>query len=330
MSAMLYLVRRRTTVSCADRPVALAHRQASIKWLAINGGPFSLCQFIHKDIACSLGDYNFSFRVYFLDVFLVYLPLGIVAGFVGGLFGVGGGVVVVPCLLLIFTSQAFPPEVLTHMALATSLAAMIVTSSSSAIVHLRAGAVQMGAFRWLLLGVLAGTWIGVTTAVRLTGTFLQTAFACFLVYVGVQMIVGFGVKTRKQLTSPVVLSLGGMVIGGISMLFGIGGGSMTVPFLSWRGFTSQQAVATSALLGVPIAILGAILYAISEPLIEYMPSFSLGYVYLPAFLGLVLTSIPSARFGAKLAHRLSEQKLRKCFGVTIMLLATTLLYRSLS
>ena len=265
-----------------------------------------------------------------MEVLLVYLPLGIVAGFVGGLFGVGGGVVVVPCLLLIFTSQAFPEEVLTHMALATSLAAMIVTSSSSALVHIRAGAVQMGAFRWLVLGVLAGTWIGVATAVRLTGTLLQAAFACFLVYVGIQMIVGFGVKSNKQSTPQILLLLGGVIIGGISMLFGIGGGSMTVPFLSWRGFTSQQAVATSALLGVPIALSGAILYAMSQPENQHMPVYSLGYVYLPAFLGLVLTSIPSARFGAKLAHRLSEQKLRKCFGVTIMLLAFALLYRSLS
>ena len=264
-----------------------------------------------------------------MEIVAIYIGVGALAGVTSGLFGVGGGVIVVPVLLLVFTLLGFPSQVLTHMALATSLAAMVITSASSAWAHFQRKAVLISVFAWMAAGVLVGAFAGVSLAVNLAGSFLQIAFGFFLALVGLQMLAGFRFSRDAALPKGPVLALTGAVIGLVSMLFGIGGGSMTVPFLNWRGISPKRAVATSAALGLPIALFGAILYGIKVPAASEMPKHSTGYIYWPALLGLVVASIPATRLGARLAHSLRPSSLRMGFGIFVLLMSVNLLWKNL-
>lgn len=264
-----------------------------------------------------------------MEIFAIYIGVGALAGFTSGLFGVGGGVVVVPVLLFVFTLLGISADILTHMAVATSLAAMVVTSASSAWAHFQHRSVELDIFAWMAMGVLAGSIAGVALAVKLSGSSLQVAFGIFLIYVGVQMLKGFRFAEEPEKPKGLVLSLTGLIIGSISMLFGIGGGSMTVPFLTWRGLSAQRAVATSAALGFPIALFGAMLYGIKRPPEGNIPEYATGYIYWPAFVGLAVASIPATRLGAGLAHKLPSTTLRKGFGIFVVVMSLYLLWKNL-
>lgn len=256
------------------------------------------------------------------------MGIGVLAGLSAGLLGVGGGAVTVPLLLWAFAAQGFEGSVITHMALATSLGAMIITSISSAMAHAKKGAVLWSTFAQLAAGVVLGSLIGVAVAVRIPGTWLQLAFGLFLVYVALQMIVGFSATASRKLPgAPVVVGSGG-VIGCVSMFFGIGGGSLTVPFLSYCGLAPARAVGTSAALGLPIALWGTVLYAVSGWHTPGLPEYSLGYIFGPAVLGIVLTSALFAKVGAAIAHRLTAQNLRRVFGIVLLLVAADLIFNS--
>lgn len=245
---------------------------------------------------------------------LVYLVLGAAAGVVAGLFGIGGGILIVPALVIVFTSQGMPVEVLTHSAVATSLATIVVTSISSILAHHKRGAIEWGLFRPLALGLMAGAVIGVQVAHHLAGNHLQIIIGVFVLLVSLQMMLSLQPPLAKQVAGVFEVSSVGIVIGSLSSLFGVGGGTLTVPYLSWRRVAMQRAVATSAACGFPIALIGALTNVSTgwgHP--DLMP-WSVGYVYLPAFIGIVLTSALCAKQGARLAHKLSERMLKKVFA----------------
>ncbi len=264
-----------------------------------------------------------------VTILLFYLLVGTVAGTVGGLFGVGGGVIVVPALILAFSAQGYSPEVLTHMAVATSLAAMVVTSSTSALAHYKHRNVRLDLLLWLTLGVAVGAFAGVAGSLRLRGQWIQIAFGCYLLFIASRVLFKKPPAEARPKPPKWFVSVVGAVIGGVSMVFGIGGGSLTVPFLLRYQVPSQFAVGTSAVMGVPIALMGGILYALQNPPAMTISEASLGYVSIPAFIGLALASIPAARFGAKLAQKLPEQKLKKAFGVFVLCMGCFLLIRNL-
>jgi len=257
--------------------------------------------------------------------FLIYPLLGIFAGLLSGLLGVGGGIVVVPVLILTFKSLEFPPEVLTHLAVGTSLATIIFTSVSSVRNHHRNAAVLWPLVLWLGLGMLVGALLGAVVADALKGRVLEFLFGVFAEVIAVQMAFGLKPKAGRSLPGKLMLSVSGVVIGTISAVFGIGGGSLTVPLLSWCNVRIQQAVGTSAACGWPIALsgtLGFVLTGWDEP----VPPGSLGYVYLPALLGIALTSIIFAKWGAEYAHRLPDAKLKKIFAAVLAVVGLKLLY----
>ncbi len=264
-----------------------------------------------------------------MEVALFYFIIGAIAGTIGGLFGVGGGVIVVPALILAFTAQGFSPDVLTHMAVATSLAAMVVTSTSSAWAHYRLNHVRWDLLMFLAAGVAVGAFFGVAGSLRMRGEWIQVAFGCYLLFIAARVLFKKQPQQGRQMPPRWFVSIVGAVIGGISMIFGIGGGSMTVPFLLRYQLPSQVAVGSSAVLGVPIALLGGILYALQNPGVLPMPDHTLGYVSVPAFLGLAIASIPSARFGATIAKKLPEQSLKKAFGIFGLCMGLFLLLRNL-
>lgn len=261
---------------------------------------------------------------------ILYLGIGAVAGLVAGLFGLGGGAVVVPLLILAFHGQGVAPDVLTHLAIGTSLATIAVTAISAIRTHQRRGAIRWPLVVQLIPGVLGGTVLGGLAAARVGGELLQFCFGAFLMLVAFQ--VAFGVRAQAQPGAPPGWPRqtgAGATIGFASGIFGIGGGSLTVPWLLHCGQPAVQAVASSAALGLPIALSGAITYGLSADASAPLPRGSWGYIYLPALLGIVISSAPCARWGAQLAHRLPEQKLRRAFALVSLGIGVQFMARNL-
>ncbi|MEH6348038.1 MAG: sulfite exporter TauE/SafE family protein [Bermanella sp.] len=260
---------------------------------------------------------------------LSYLLVGAFAGLLAGLFGIGGGLVIVPVLVITFESLNFSPSVLTHMAVATSLATIAFTSLSSVYSHNKKGAVDWPVVKGLSAGILIGAMFGVLTADSLSGASLQIVIGISALLVAAQM--GFGLKPKPTRSLPISAGLmgAGGAIGWASALFGIGGGSLTVPYLTWCNHPMQRSVATAAACGFPIALVGGISNMVVGWDNSELPAQSFGYVYWPALIGIVVMSVPFARLGAHLAHKLSAEKLKKLFAIMLVMVAVKFLSNSL-
>jgi uncharacterized protein len=250
--------------------------------------------------------------------FLLYLALGALVGVLAGLFGVGGGLIIVPVLIFSFEARHFSADVLTHMAVGTSLATIFFTSLSSTRAHHRRGAVLWPVVFMLAVGIAIGTVLGVKTISYVSGNTLQKIIAGFLIVASIQMSLSLNRVTNRQLPHNAILACAGVVIGWASAMFGIGGGSITVPYLNWCNVRIQQAVATSAACGIPIAIVGAASNMIEGWGHENLPEWSTGYIYWPAVIGIALTSLLTAKLGVKLAHSLSPIILRRIFSLLLL------------
>jgi len=255
-----------------------------------------------------------------------YLALGAFVGFFAGLLGVGGGGIMVPILTTMFAAQGFPHEHLVHVALGTSMAAIVVTSISSLRAHHAHGAVRWDIVRGIAPGVLAGTFAGTFVASRVASAPLAIFFGCFMAYVAVQMILNVKPKPSRELPGAVGLASVGGGIGVISALVAIGGGSLSVPFMTWCNVKMQNAIGTSAAIGLPIALAGAAGYLINGWGSTGLPQWSVGYIYLPALFAISLVSTFTAPFGARLAHRLPVGTLKKIFAGVLVLLSAKMLH----
>ncbi len=260
----------------------------------------------------------------------VYPLLGIFAGFIAGLFGVGGGLMLVPLLFMIFAAQGFAEAHLMHMALGTSMATIVFTSISSMRAHHLHAAVRWEIVKSMAPGLMLGTLTGTLIASSISTRPLAIMFTVIVYYAALQMSFGFTPKPSHRLPGTAGLFLAGMLIGGVSSLVSAGGGFMSVPFMLWCNVAIHQAVGTSSALGFPIAIAGAIGYILSGWNAPGLPPYSLGYIYLPALAGVVLMSFTMAPVGARLAHKLPVKKLKRAFGGFLALLATKMLYGLLS
>lgn len=257
-----------------------------------------------------------------ITIWLLYLGLGVVAGLLAGLLGVGGGIVIVPMLTFTFTYLRFPPEHLHHLALGTSLATIVFTSFASFRAHHGQGVVNWQVVRQVTPGILTGTLGGSWVAAHLSTGFLKGFFVCFTFYVALQMLLDIRPTPSRQLPGRGAMFGVGTIIGAVSSLVGIGGGSLSVPFLVWCNVSMYGAIGTSAAIGFPIALAGAVGYVANGLAAQGLPSHSLGFVYLPALAGIALASYLTAPLGAKLAHNLPVPKLKKAFAC--LLLATGL------
>lgn len=265
-----------------------------------------------------------------LITFAIYLLLGAAAGLLAGLFGVGGGVIIVPVLIYAFARQGLSPEYLTHMAVGTSLAVICISSISSTLAHQKNRLILWPVVKNMAPGLMLGVVMGVYTVLQIPGVLLQSIIGVFLMLVSVQL--GFAITPIRENTvfpAAKVLATAGMGIGWLSAMFGIGGGSLTVPFLSYFGARMQQAVATSAACGVPIALMGVISNAVMGWHNANLPVWSVGYVYVPAFLGIALLSAPFAKVGAGLAQRLPAIILKRLFAAFLAIIGALLIYKTL-
>ncbi len=249
------------------------------------------------------------------ELFAACLALGAVAGILAGLLGVGGGLVIVPALLLIFSFTAIPEAVQAHLAVGTSLATIVATSIASVRAHHRRGAVRWEVFAGLTPGILLGALSGGLLAGWLAGGTLRVLYGLFALVVALLMALDLRPKPQRRLPGPWGLGVTGAGIGLVSALVGIGGGTMTVPFLTWCNLGVRSAVATSAACGLPIAVAGAAGFLWSGWGDSRLPPYSSGYLYWPAFAGIVLTSTISAGMGARLAHSLPASLLKRGFAI---------------
>ncbi|HKK07239.1 MAG: sulfite exporter TauE/SafE family protein [Gammaproteobacteria bacterium] len=256
---------------------------------------------------------------------LMLLGMGALAGTLAGLLGIGGGIIIVPVLALVFQHQGVESAALMHVAIGTSLGTIVVTSLSSIRAHHRRGAIQWPVFRYITPGIIVGGFIGAAVAEQLPGETLRLAFSIFMLLVAAQMALGNAAKPHRTLPGRVGLAVAGLVIGSVSALMGVGGGSMSVPFLTWCNMAVRNAVATSAAIGLPIALSGSIGFIISGWSAAARPAWSLGYVNLPAFLGIVVASTLFAPLGARLAHTIPERTLKRVFAAFLTVLGLKLL-----
>lgn len=248
---------------------------------------------------------------------IAYIVLGLFAGFVAGLFGVGGGLIIVPVLTFIFAAHHFSEQYVMHMALGTALASIIFTSISSLRAHHAHAAVNWKVWREITPGVVTGTLLGSVLAAYLPANFLKGFFVVFVFYVGTQMLLDIKPKPSRALPGLSGMFATGNVIGAVSSLVGIGGGTLSVPFMTWCNIKLHQAIGTSAAIGLPIALAGAAGYIANGRAIDALPPYSLGFVYLPALGAIVAASMLTAPLGAKLAHRLPVKRLKKIFALLL-------------
>ncbi|MCK4842337.1 MAG: sulfite exporter TauE/SafE family protein [Methylococcales bacterium] len=256
-----------------------------------------------------------------LELFLLTMLLGVVAGILAGLFGLGGGVIIVPALLWLFSAQKFPDEYIMIMAIATSLATIIFTSLASIIAHHKHENIKWDRVYRLIPGVFIGAAVGAVLADWVDAEILKDFFIVYLFYVGIRMALQLKpgakkVKIKSYLDYPV-----GHGIGLLSAILGIGGGTLTVPYLLGQQVAMKNAVAISSVCGMPIALSGVLVYILLSWDKVLLPEWSFGYIYLPALLGVVLCSVITAPIGAKLANKLPAQKIKRYFSGIIIFIA---------
>ena len=257
-------------------------------------------------------------------IWIEFALTGIVAGFLAGYLGIGGGLVLVPVLVYILSREPATAAYATHMAVATSLSTMLLTSLSSIAAHHRRGAVRWPLTAQLAPALLAGAIGGALIAHRLTSDVLAAVFGAFATVVGVHMLSGKKQDVHGRPAGPVKNSLAGVVFGAVSSLVGIGGGNMTAPWFMWHGYRPQAAVATAAACGYPIAVAGTWLYVWLGRDVVASPG-TLGYVYLPAFLCISVFAALAAPLGAAAVHRTPPERVRRLFGAFLLLMALRML-----
>jgi len=258
---------------------------------------------------------------------LTLLIMGAIAGTLAGLLGIGGGALIVPVLIFVFERQGVNPEIHMQLALGTSLATIVFTALSSVAAHHRRGAVDWAIFRRITPGIVAGGLAGAAVATALASRTLHILFVLFLFALSLQYSRGTtAAAAHRPLPGTSGFAVAGGVIGALSALFGIGGGSLSVPFMTWCSVPVKRAIATSAAIGLPIAVSTTIGYIVAGWNDPRLPPWSFSYVLLPAFFGVVAGSVLAAPLGARLAHRLSDKTLRRIFGLFVFLLGLRMLW----
>ncbi len=260
-----------------------------------------------------------------MELWWAFLILGAAVGFFAGLLGIGGGGIMVPVLTSLFFALGFANEHIVHQALATSMASIILTAAASARSHHQHQAVLWPVAARLSIGVVVGTLLASQLASQLNALVLAVIFAVFMSYVALQMLLNLKPAPSRQLPSPTVLTGAGLGIGAMSALVAIGGGTLTVPLLTWCNVKMQQAIGTSAAVGLPIAITGTLGYVIAGWQVDGLPSYSIGYVYLPAVVFISAVSVLTAPMGVRSTHRLPVSILKKVFALLLLGLAAKML-----
>jgi uncharacterized membrane protein YfcA len=261
-----------------------------------------------------------------MEWWVVYLLMGLFVGFFAGLLGIGGGLILVTLMVYLFTVQGFPEDRLLHLALGTSIASIIFTSISSLLAHHKHGAVRWDILRMAVPGLIVGTLLGTVVADQLKSKYLAIFFVIFVYYSAAQMFANVKPKPTRQLPGRAGMTAVAVVVGLVSSLVGVGGGVMTIPLMNLSNVPMRQTIGTSAALGLPIAIAGTVGFIFTGLGKDHLPALSVGYVYLPALVGIVIGTFITVPWGAKMTHSMPVTRLQKIFAVILFILATKMLW----
>ena len=266
-----------------------------------------------------------------ITLFLELALLGLTMGFLAGLLGIGGGMVMVPFITAMLSGRGVNSELAIKMAIATSMATIVFTSVSSVRAHHKRGAVRWDLVKRLAPGIVLGAAVAsLGVFALLKGSSLALVFAGFVSFSATQMFLDKKPAASRQIPGTAGLLGAGGVIGFVSGLVGAGGGFISVPFMTWCNVAIHSAVATSAALGFPIAVANALGYVVSGAGVADLPPYSLGYIWLPALLVIASCSVLTAPLGASAAHKLPVKRLKRVFASLLYLLAAYMLYRGLA
>ena len=261
-----------------------------------------------------------------MEFLLWFLLLGAFAGTAAGLLGIGGGLLIVPVMVEVLQAGYPGAGWIVHVAVGTSLATIVVTAIAAVLAHHRRGAVLWPVFWRLTAGIIAGALLGAWLADAVSGQVLRAIFGVFELLVATQLLLGAQAHGSRDLPGVAVTALAGMVIGLVSAVLGIGGGTRTVPFLLYCGVPIRQAVATSSGCGLPVALAGTAGFMLTGWQVTGLPVYSTGYVYWPAVAGIAAASMVFAPLGVRLAHSLPPLALRRLFAALLLLLGARMLY----
>lgn len=257
-------------------------------------------------------------------VFSICLGLGAIVGFMAGLLGIGGGLIIVPALLYLLPWVGIESSQLTHVAIATSLASIILTSFSSATAHHKRGNVPWELFKPMFPGIIVGALASGFISEKIASEHLQQAFSIFVILMAIQMAFPFKPKANSKVPAFAIMFIVSMFIAVIAGLMGIGGGVLLVPFLSYCGLQMRQAFGFSSVTGFFIAIAGSIGYVIAGLNAPDLPEGTIGFIYLPALVGIVMSSMIIAPIGVKAASVWPTSILKNIFAIFLMVVGLKL------
>lgn len=255
------------------------------------------------------------------ELWWAYPLVGAVVGFLAGMLGVGGGLMIVPTLGFIFAAKGFPPQYVLHMALGTGIAVMLFTSAASTYGHQQHGAVRWDVLRHAVPGIILGTLAGSLLASHLNTRWLTLAFTGFVYFVAIRTLITPKPVATRTLPGRGGLFVAGAVVGALSSIAAIGGAALTVPYMVRCNVDMRHAIGTSAAIGFPIALAATSAY-IATGWSAPLPQYSVGFVYLPALAGVALGTMLTAPLGARVSHRTPTARLRKIFVAVLLVLAT--------
>ncbi len=259
-------------------------------------------------------------------IFLL-LFLGSVAGILAGLLGIGGGIILVPGLYYIFSSMqdeiGIDSAYLMHLSVGTSLAIIVPTGLSSAFAHYKKGGVDFNLVKLIGLGVVIGVIVASLTAKGLSGKSMQMIFATVICVLALIMIAGRSLFQPKEeyVINKLGASIAGVIIGFISTLIGIGGATLSVPYMAMNGVPMRRAIGSASALGLVIAVPAAFGFMIIGWGLEGLPPYSLGYVNFLAWICVIPAGVIAAPFGAKLTHKISVKRMKLVFAIFMILVA---------
>jgi uncharacterized membrane protein YfcA len=256
---------------------------------------------------------------------LGYLAIGAGVGFLAGMLGIGGGALQIPLLVWLFEAEGLPRDQLVHLAVGTGMATILFTSLSSTRAHAARGAVRWDVVKGMTPGILVGGLVGALVASSIPQLVFAVLFVATVYAAGLNMLFERKPNPTRTLPGFAGLFTAGAVISGASAFAAVGGAFMSVPFMMWCNVPMIHAIGTAAAIGFPIAVAGTVGYVAGGWGAPDLPQWTLGYVYLPALVGVTIASMAVAPLGVMVAHRTPTRTLRKIFAALFLVLATRML-----
>ena len=272
----------------------------------------------------------YLFNVLKMEWFILYIFIGLFVGIFAGMLGIGGGTTLVPLLVFAFQAQQFPPDLILQTAIATSLATIVFTSISSLKAHNKHGAVRWDLVKKFSLGLILGSFIGTLVVDSLNTLFLAIFFVFFVYISALRLFIQEGGGRIIIVPNLFIQNLISFLVGVISCMVGAGGGVITIPLMIFSGIQVKHAVGTSSALGLPIALAGTIGFIFFPSEHANFPKNNIGYINFVALVGVVIGTLSTVPLGAKLAHKMSNELLKKIFATLLFFLATKMAWEIIS